>query len=408
MIGRFVVSFCILITALSGVAIQRAQDPRPRLIYFKASWCGQCHQFKAAAENDPCFSQALKRQYNCLPAVDFDLDRELAEAWQVERLPTFIVIDADGRELNRVVGFTGANKLLQELAQRPQRAQRPRTREPDSNPPRQPDPPANDDAAEVRRANDALRRQLDQQRDLIDVLKRDSAAAEKRNRELLAQLKAQLERLNDQPTRPGAAEATESPETSQPRERPPDHSGSGRVVPDGGAPDEVGLLPGIVPTLSQPAEDLNSSDDESRDDGHGLFGSLVSAAVSIGLTSAQAEVFVPVAAAAGPVGAAAAAGLYLINRRRKRKRNSGATSIGGGRRIEDHRDGYRTEFRDLIQVVDYEGRAWAEALKLVADVHTSNPAALAVLKQLGNVAKQIIHGEQVERRSNDGRPKQQH
>lgn len=72
----------------------------PTVIDFYATWCGPCKQIA------PLFDQ-LKVQYaNQLNfvRVDVDADPQQAQKYGIEAMPTFVFLDADGKEVNRIIG----------------------------------------------------------------------------------------------------------------------------------------------------------------------------------------------------------------------------------------------------------------------------------------------------------------
>lgn len=72
----------------------------PAIIDFWAEWCGPCRTMK------PIFAH-LEKEYagsvNFI-SVDVDNNQELSAKYGVQSIPTFVVIDKDGREIDRLVG----------------------------------------------------------------------------------------------------------------------------------------------------------------------------------------------------------------------------------------------------------------------------------------------------------------
>ena len=129
--------FFALITTLP-TASEAGGRARPVILDFTASWCGPCRQMK------PVVEQLVRQGYPIQP-IDLDERRDLAEKYQVEAVPTFVVIDpSSGRELGRTSGYQpGENlaKLYNESAAKVARRPRPE--------------PRNDEAEEPERADDA-------------------------------------------------------------------------------------------------------------------------------------------------------------------------------------------------------------------------------------------------------------
>lgn len=76
------------------------KDGIPTVIDFYATWCGPCKQI------EPVFNE-LKQKYgdklNFL-RVDVDQQPEIASEYNISAMPTFVFIDADDKEIDRIVG----------------------------------------------------------------------------------------------------------------------------------------------------------------------------------------------------------------------------------------------------------------------------------------------------------------
>lgn len=73
---------------------------KPVVIDFYATWCGPCKQIA------PMF-EMLKGEYSDkveFRSVDVDEDMETTRKYGIEAMPTFVILDADGNEINRIVG----------------------------------------------------------------------------------------------------------------------------------------------------------------------------------------------------------------------------------------------------------------------------------------------------------------
>lgn len=75
-------------------------DSLPTVIDFYATWCGPCKNIA------PVF-ESLKDEFHGKAnfiSVDVDAERATAEKYSIEAMPTFIFLNADGVEVNRMVG----------------------------------------------------------------------------------------------------------------------------------------------------------------------------------------------------------------------------------------------------------------------------------------------------------------
>jgi thiol-disulfide isomerase/thioredoxin len=74
------------------------------LLNFHAQWCTPCHKARPAVEE-------LIREGYPIKRIDIDEEPDLPRRYHVEAVPTFIVVDRDGRELGRLSGPRSASDL---------------------------------------------------------------------------------------------------------------------------------------------------------------------------------------------------------------------------------------------------------------------------------------------------------
>ncbi|WP_165248512.1 thioredoxin domain-containing protein [Paludisphaera soli] len=122
---------------LVSVAQAAAGESQPVLLDFHADWCGPCKEMRPAV-------QALADKGYPVKSIDIDKSPDLAQKYEVEAVPTFIVVDDRGRELGRSSGAQPAKQLAQlyldardkSAAQRPAQGDRgDESEEADSEPP---------------------------------------------------------------------------------------------------------------------------------------------------------------------------------------------------------------------------------------------------------------------------------
>lgn len=66
-----------------------------KLLVFSATWCGPCNAFK------PTLQQLDQDR---IEYIDIDEMPEIREDYEVKSVPTVILVDEDGEELQRLVG----------------------------------------------------------------------------------------------------------------------------------------------------------------------------------------------------------------------------------------------------------------------------------------------------------------
>ena len=80
----------------------------PKLWDFWATWCPPCKELKPIVE-------ALAKEYDGkieIRSIDTDQNKELAQKFGVQAIPTLVFLDAKGNELSRIVGLTSRDTIV--------------------------------------------------------------------------------------------------------------------------------------------------------------------------------------------------------------------------------------------------------------------------------------------------------
>lgn len=78
----------------------QSQEGLPTVIDFYATWCGPCNMIRPTFEE---LENEFKGEVNFV-SLNVDKYQEEASKYGVESIPTFVYLDADGKEIGRMVG----------------------------------------------------------------------------------------------------------------------------------------------------------------------------------------------------------------------------------------------------------------------------------------------------------------
>ena len=89
------------------------KDKQPVMIDFYADWCNWCKRLDSDTYVDKDVV-ALAQDFVSLK-IDADVDKDLSSRYKVVGLPTILFIDADGKEIHRVVGYRPPEDFVKEM-----------------------------------------------------------------------------------------------------------------------------------------------------------------------------------------------------------------------------------------------------------------------------------------------------
>ncbi len=84
---------------------------KPSIIDFSAVWCPPCRKMK------PIFEKIAKQYGDKINFISIDVDEypEIANKYQIQSIPTFVFLDEDGKETNRINGAVPESELTDEI-----------------------------------------------------------------------------------------------------------------------------------------------------------------------------------------------------------------------------------------------------------------------------------------------------
>jgi len=85
-------------------------------LFFTASWCGPCREFKASL-HDPLMQDALKGVTFILVDEEPDQSKEnLLQRYGISVFPTFVKVDAEGKNLKQIDGGAWDENIPENMA----------------------------------------------------------------------------------------------------------------------------------------------------------------------------------------------------------------------------------------------------------------------------------------------------
>lgn len=98
------------LTDLPPALAKAKETGRPIMIDFYADWCGPCKMLDAQTYSDDRVAEASTNLV--MVRIDVDRNQLLASRYRVESIPTIVVLNSEGNEMNREVGFVRVEPML--------------------------------------------------------------------------------------------------------------------------------------------------------------------------------------------------------------------------------------------------------------------------------------------------------
>ena len=91
-----------------------AKTGRPVMADFYADWCGWCKKLDKDTYTDP--DVITKSKYFVCVKLNADTARDESAKYKVRGLPTIVFLDAEGKVLDQIVGYTGPKDLADKMS----------------------------------------------------------------------------------------------------------------------------------------------------------------------------------------------------------------------------------------------------------------------------------------------------
>lgn len=98
------------LTSLAPALVQAKETGKPIMIDFFATWCPPCKMLDAKTYTDAKV-QARSKDW-IMVRIDVDQNKALAREYQIASIPTLVLVQPDGKEAARELGFIPPAEML--------------------------------------------------------------------------------------------------------------------------------------------------------------------------------------------------------------------------------------------------------------------------------------------------------
>lgn len=103
-------------SSLLDIVKKEISNKRKPVLYFYATWCGPCKQFKNSL-TDPLMIDALKDVTLIMIDADIDAKNEnISKRYQVSAYPNYVIIDSTGKLLKQIDGGAWDENIPKNMA----------------------------------------------------------------------------------------------------------------------------------------------------------------------------------------------------------------------------------------------------------------------------------------------------
>jgi thioredoxin-related protein len=104
------------VTDFNQALAEAKQGSKPIFLDVYAEWCTWCHKLDKEVYSDPKFNEYTKNYVLArIDSEDGGQGSNIAAKYGVDSLPTMMVLNSQGKVLNRITGFFTTPKLIEEL-----------------------------------------------------------------------------------------------------------------------------------------------------------------------------------------------------------------------------------------------------------------------------------------------------